>query len=366
VANINVINHHHNQGDYLAMTVDPNRPSTEALPTNDELQHKYDNPVIPPVEHRDDKNEKNGLGKKILAGVGALSVAAAGFFGVKAMGGEGGPAPAPEKTPAATAPVTPGQTPTAETSPSIAPSTTTEATPATQETNKTPEMVGNINVANLGPEAKAKAKLLNDADPSNDVWEVGMDEVKGSANPSRTFAELQFVVNSSMLSIGQDEATYKKFQSDSAGYAANEYGRYVYDTKFVPAYESSTTHFGLSPSEGTKETVQILAGRWVLLRNLKEIGTAGDGTVAPDYKQIFTFNDASFKTTKEGDGINAAFSNTYNYTIDEPVDMSKWVREVLGLPVDMGTPKTSTITKENTDVLARPDGAMLESNAVEN
>lgn len=132
MANINVINHHHNQGDYLAMTVDPNRPSTEALPTNDELQHKYDNPVIPPVEHRDDKNEKNGLGKKILAGVGALSVAAAGFFGVKAIGGEGESAPAPEKTPAATAPANPGQTPSTE---------VTTSTPEAVETSINPSTV---------------------------------------------------------------------------------------------------------------------------------------------------------------------------------------------------------------------------------
>ena len=350
------------------MTVDPNRPSTEALPTNDELQHKYDNIVIPPVEHRDDKNEKSGLGKKIIAGFGAAGLAVtAGVFGVKAMGGEGESTPAPEKTPAATAPVTPGQTPSAETSPtSVASSATSEETPATQETNKTPEMVGNINVANLGPEAKAKAKLLNDGDPSNDKWEVGMDEVKGSANPSRTFAELQFVVNASMLSIGQDQETHKQFQTDSAGYAASEYGRFVYDTKFLPAFESSTTHFGLSPSEETKETVQILAGRWLFRSGLKDVGPASDGTIAPDYKQIFTFNDASFKTTKEGDGINTAFANTYSYTIDEPVDVSKWVTELLGLPADMGTPKTSIIKKENIDVLTRPDGAMLEANFVEN
>lgn len=49
-------------------------------------------------------------------------------------------------------------------------------------------------------------------------------------------------------------------------------------------------------------------------------------------------------------------------SINEPVDMSKWMVEVLGLPPEMGTPKSATNTVENIDVLARPDGVMLEAN----
>ena len=112
------------------MSVEPNRIPTESLPP---YPHKKEDTVVPPAEHRDDKHEKKGLGKKLAIGVGAFGLAAATFFGVKAVGGNHNTAPTPGATPAATGEATPGQT-----TPSASPSEVV-ATPTPSESSSSPE-----------------------------------------------------------------------------------------------------------------------------------------------------------------------------------------------------------------------------------